>query len=897
MYYMKIIKSDNDNKEYKYGVLQNGIKVLYINDNLQTHSYLCLTINIGSYSDPEEYLGMAHFTEHMILTGSRRFSKPNYFTEFINKHGGDYNAHTTNTFTSYYFSIRTEYFEKALIIFSSFLVDPLFSKDIYLSEINSVDAEHTKNLFIDNFIVIDMLKHLVNKSNPYYKFTTGNKATLGKKGTYNSLIDFYNKYYSSNLMKIVVLSNNSIQFLEDIISKYYTKIVNKGLTMEYDYKNILNINSNKRYIQVYSQMKILALSWEVPYDKKYGIIARKYIMKYISNSSQNSLLYHLKQLGLITGYINNYDDNPGIITIGFNITSKGYYLIPTIIQQTMKYLKLLEKHCCVEWRYNEVKSNIINKFNTKFDVDIYAVCEIAEYIGESNVEDILLDIYSYPDFERVESLIKDYLTSLQDSPFTVIISNDRGENFPDIDSNYGVHYKISENLEKHFGKVNIKLYFELIKKNNKILKTVKFSNYKSYSYPKKIYSKANMFNLYFKNVQNDLPIKFICLFKNNYAIYTPYKKFTFLLYSTIISYRIGNKLGKLADAGISYDISKSHDDFQIIIESYNENMIYAINKLSKIIKDKITKSEINNAANILKSKLITSADDVIAERAFIISKLNTEFYPIQIENIDIMQYFDKIDEIDIKKFNDDKDSMIFKNSFLNSIIYGNCYPSNAIKYFKKFIEFIKDSSNEYYSLKTLDTDIQYFYNHINKMANNNIYCVSYYSFRGFKKEPILLLRKMLYTQLITMILSKKFSYNMRNKNMFGYINYVKTKSYNTMDEKVMVIYLYVQSPSHSPNTVEPFVTKFINKTFKNIVNMKQEELDKYKGTIISNIDNFKKDDEIGFYYSCLSDNLPFNYINEASAIIKKLTVSDVSEFYESIFLNKYNYKVEYKYTK
>lgn len=42
-----------------------------------------LTIGVGSFSDPEDIPGLAHFLEHMVFMGSEKYPQENGFDEFI----------------------------------------------------------------------------------------------------------------------------------------------------------------------------------------------------------------------------------------------------------------------------------------------------------------------------------------------------------------------------------------------------------------------------------------------------------------------------------------------------------------------------------------------------------------------------------------------------------------------------------------------------------------------------------------------------------------------------------------------------------------------------------------------------------------------------------------------
>jgi insulysin len=78
-------KSPGDKNEYDYFRLTNGLNCLLINDKNQIHqvseesenkptmAYFALSVNVGSFNDPENRPGLAHFLEHMIFIGSEKY--------------------------------------------------------------------------------------------------------------------------------------------------------------------------------------------------------------------------------------------------------------------------------------------------------------------------------------------------------------------------------------------------------------------------------------------------------------------------------------------------------------------------------------------------------------------------------------------------------------------------------------------------------------------------------------------------------------------------------------------------------------------------------------------------------------------------------------------------------
>ena len=69
---VKVIKSPNDPRAYHFETLPNGLKLLVISDANADKSAAALTVFRGSFHDPKERPGLAHFLEHMAFKGTSK---------------------------------------------------------------------------------------------------------------------------------------------------------------------------------------------------------------------------------------------------------------------------------------------------------------------------------------------------------------------------------------------------------------------------------------------------------------------------------------------------------------------------------------------------------------------------------------------------------------------------------------------------------------------------------------------------------------------------------------------------------------------------------------------------------------------------------------------------------
>ena len=82
-------------------------------------------VGAGSLSDParkddpaKKIDGMAHFCEHMLFLGTKKYPNENHYQQFVKDNGGDSNAATGEEYTYFYYDINTNKFSESLDIFS-----------------------------------------------------------------------------------------------------------------------------------------------------------------------------------------------------------------------------------------------------------------------------------------------------------------------------------------------------------------------------------------------------------------------------------------------------------------------------------------------------------------------------------------------------------------------------------------------------------------------------------------------------------------------------------------------------------------------------------------------------------------------------------------------------------
>ena len=78
----KIITSASDDRTYRHVALENGLNVLLIHDPSCDKAAAAMDVHVGSYSDPRDLPGLAHFLgtcascDYPLLSRSRAHAVP-----------------------------------------------------------------------------------------------------------------------------------------------------------------------------------------------------------------------------------------------------------------------------------------------------------------------------------------------------------------------------------------------------------------------------------------------------------------------------------------------------------------------------------------------------------------------------------------------------------------------------------------------------------------------------------------------------------------------------------------------------------------------------------------------------------------------------------------------------
>jgi predicted Zn-dependent peptidase len=159
--------------------------------------------NTGSRYESKAEEGLAHFFEHMVFKGTKRFATAQALAETLDSVGADFNAFTSKEYTGYYVRSAVDHFALALDVLSDMLFSPKLNqtdiereKGVIIEEINMYKdnpSAHIANVFEEMVFAKAEMAHPI----------IGHKANIQSFAQIN-FQNFLQKYYGPENLLLVI---------------------------------------------------------------------------------------------------------------------------------------------------------------------------------------------------------------------------------------------------------------------------------------------------------------------------------------------------------------------------------------------------------------------------------------------------------------------------------------------------------------------------------------------------------------------------------------------------------------------------------------------------------------------------------------------------------------------
>ncbi|RCI10149.1 hypothetical protein L249_8413 [Ophiocordyceps polyrhachis-furcata BCC 54312] len=387
-------KPSLDDRDYRVVRLENELEVLLVHDPETDKASAALDVNVGNFSDEEGMPGMAHAVEHLLFMGTKKFPVENDYNQYLAANSGSSNAYTASTSTNYFFDIAAKPandedpsdtnpspLRGALDRFAQFFVEPLFLPSTLDRELKAVDSENKKNLQNDTWRLHQLGKSLSNPRHPFCHFSTGNLnvlKTLPEARGINvrdKFIEFHDKHYSANRMKLVVLGREPLDVLQKWVVELFSPIANKKLPPN-RWSEEVPFRDCDMATQCFAKpvMDTRQLDLTFPFMDEEALFESqpsRYISHLIGHEGPGSIMSYVKNKGWVNG-LSAWSSSvcpgtPGMFEVQIRLTEEGLNNYHEIANIFFQYVSLLREASPQEWIFDEQKgmADVDFKFRQK----------------------------------------------------------------------------------------------------------------------------------------------------------------------------------------------------------------------------------------------------------------------------------------------------------------------------------------------------------------------------------------------------------------------------------------------------------------------------------------------------------------------------------------------------
>lgn len=346
----------------------------------------------------------------------------------------------------------------ALDRFAQFFIKPLFLESTLDRELRAVDSENKKNLQSDVWRLSQLQKSLSNPKHPYHHFSTGNLQTLRdgpeKRGVKirDAFIEFYEKHYSANRMKLVVLGREPLDTLQSWVVELFSEVKNQNLPQN-RWDDLQPLSKEELLTEVFVKPVMESRSLEISFpfqdeEDLYETQPSRYISHLIGHEGPGSVLAYLKDQGLandLSSGAHTICPGSAFFEIRIGLTPEGLKKYREVTKTVFQYIGMMKENPPVEWMFQEQKNmgEVDFKFKQKSPASRFT-SGTSSTMQQPLPREWLLSSYSKLRTFDPKAIVNAMQFLREDNFRLMIVSQDYPGDWNEREKWYGTEYKVEK---------------------------------------------------------------------------------------------------------------------------------------------------------------------------------------------------------------------------------------------------------------------------------------------------------------------------------------------------------------------------------------------------------------------------------------------------------------------
>ena len=203
--------------------LQNGLRVVVVPNHKVAAVTHMICYQVGAADDPYGKSGIAHFLEHLMFKGTKKFKKGEY-SALVAKNGGNENAYTSHDYTAYFQTIAVGKLPLVMELEADRMRGLQLSKQEVLKERDVILEERSMRIDNDPKVLLqEQMNAALFLNHPYHRPVIGWRHEM-EGLTLEDASKYYRTYYAPNNAILIVAGDITASQLKPLAEKYYGKI-------------------------------------------------------------------------------------------------------------------------------------------------------------------------------------------------------------------------------------------------------------------------------------------------------------------------------------------------------------------------------------------------------------------------------------------------------------------------------------------------------------------------------------------------------------------------------------------------------------------------------------------------------------------------------------------------
>ncbi len=867
--------------------LENGLDVFLVSDPDVHRSAAALAVGVGHLHDPIDHQGLAHYLEHMLFLGTKKYPEVGSYKKFLDEHSGASNAYTSGSITNYFFQVSNEGFDEALDRFSDFFKSPLFDKTYSEREVKAVNNEHEKNKLSDGWRASFVQNQMSESGHPLTKFGTGNVVTLAGDNS-AVLMEFYKKYYAASNMKLAVISSLPMESLVRLARENFSDVPDHAVELPEIASDFRKPLANEyRFLKIKTIKDLRSLEIDFPtirlVDHKESKPA-SIVGSLIGYEGKGSLLSKLKSEGLVLGLSaggGSIHHNLNSFGISVSLTPKGLKEYKKVLNMVFGYIHDIRTHGVEEYTFKENQAMAQINFDWKNpDEGMYFVSGKVSKMHDYKLEEMETLPYLITKYEP--EAYKALLNTLTPENAMVTLSHNGAEcdkKVPYYDAEYSfqtVGGKEFDGLKKP-AKVKGTSYPE---KNDFIPYNLKLAD----EVPHLVRDDA-LVKVWFKfDSRFKQPKVYLSFLIETPRVYSAPRDFKLAnLYEAAVRDGLNELVYPIQMAGLSYSLGVEKKGISLTIGGYSER----IEDLMRLVTKNLTEITIDEQKfENIKEALMRSLKNQTKGKAYARGGYYNRLLWLekQFTEEEEIAALEPLTLNDLKTYA----GKLYEKAFITGVGHGNWTDYKVNESVNLLQEALKSTplpEEERYEdvVSILKRGERYKFSREVEDNNSSMAYAIQVGEKNFELQAS--------TSLVASIIENNFYTQMRTNQQLGYIVW----SFHQLVEDEIFIRLVIQSSTNGPFDMSKRVDDWILQTAEIFGNLSEQEFKRHQQSLIVSLE--KEPDSIGeelahlFAYATDEDG-DFEYKKKMIEALKALKIGDVIKTANHIFLDRETPRIE-----